>query len=150
MKPSKYKAMPGRPKKNRVKPPHEEPKATTRGTHELSRQKVDIACPVCKQPGHNKRLCKPMATNKAPVTDSPVVQTEVPATSKKASQPNDKGKAPVTDSSVVQTEVLVTSKKKQVNQKTRERLQLKGFIPNTEIKKGRRNLKYLRVRKKKG
>ncbi|KAK1432692.1 hypothetical protein QVD17_09590 [Tagetes erecta] len=58
MDPPPIKIQPGRPKKNRRKDPHEDPKKPGK----LSRHGVLISCSVCKQKGHNKRGCKQKGT----------------------------------------------------------------------------------------
>ena len=51
--PPPIKIVPGRPRKNRFKSPHEDPKSS--GT--LARHGVQMTCSLCNTLGHNKRKC---------------------------------------------------------------------------------------------
>ncbi|CAH9070455.1 unnamed protein product [Cuscuta epithymum] len=51
--PPPIKIGPGRPRKNRMKSPHENPKKPGK----LAKHDVEMACSVCKSKDHNKRKC---------------------------------------------------------------------------------------------
>ncbi|XP_010691905.1 uncharacterized protein LOC104905154 [Beta vulgaris subsp. vulgaris] len=53
LQPPPIKIGPGRPRKNRIKDPHEDPKKPGK----LTRHGVEMHCSVCKGKGHNKRRC---------------------------------------------------------------------------------------------
>ncbi|KAL2930413.1 Transposase for insertion sequence element ISRM5 [Bienertia sinuspersici] len=51
--PPPIKVGPGRPRKNRVKDPHENPKKQGK----LTRHGIEMTCSSCQRKGHNKRIC---------------------------------------------------------------------------------------------
>ena len=51
--PPPIKIGPGRPRKNRIKGPHEDPKKPGK----LSRHGIQMTCSICNKVGHNKRKC---------------------------------------------------------------------------------------------
>ena len=51
--PPPIKIGPGRPRKNRIKDPHEDPKKPGK----LTKHGVEMHCSACKGKGHNKRRC---------------------------------------------------------------------------------------------
>ncbi|CAH9128113.1 unnamed protein product, partial [Cuscuta epithymum] len=51
--PPPIKISPGRPRRNKIKPPHENPKKPRK----LTRHGVEMTCSICKSKSHNKRKC---------------------------------------------------------------------------------------------
>ncbi|KAK9048549.1 hypothetical protein SSX86_032486, partial [Deinandra increscens subsp. villosa] len=64
LEPPPIKNMPGRPKKNRRKDPHEDPKKKGR----LTKHGMKMSCSVCKSTSHNKTRCPNKGKKKAEVT----------------------------------------------------------------------------------
>ena len=52
----------GRPRKNRIKDPHENPKKPGK----LSKHGTEMTCSICKTKGHNKRRCSRENTTQEP------------------------------------------------------------------------------------
>ncbi|KAL6648600.1 hypothetical protein ACP70R_012824 [Stipagrostis hirtigluma subsp. patula] len=63
----KYVKMPGRPRKERRREPHEKPKTTR-----LSRRGTVIRCRKCKQTGHNSTTCNRWNSPNMAASDSGV------------------------------------------------------------------------------
>ncbi|KAL2923377.1 Elongation factor 1-alpha [Bienertia sinuspersici] len=60
--PPLIKIGPGRPRKNRVKDPHENPKKQGK----LTRYGIEMTCSSCQRKGHNKRSCPNKGSTSAP------------------------------------------------------------------------------------
>ncbi|KAL2896292.1 Large tegument protein deneddylase [Bienertia sinuspersici] len=65
--PPPIKVGPGRPRKNRVKDPHENPKKQGK----LTRHGIEMTCSSCQRKGHNKRSCPNKGSTSAPAPPKP-------------------------------------------------------------------------------
>ncbi|KAL2933863.1 Transcription factor MYBS3 [Bienertia sinuspersici] len=65
--PPPIKVGPGRPRKNRVKDPHENPKKQGK----LTRHGIKMTCSSCQRKGHNKRSCPNKGFTSAPAPPQP-------------------------------------------------------------------------------
>lgn len=65
--PPPIKIGPGRPRKNRIKDPHEDPKKPG----SLTRHGMEMTCSICGIKGHNKRRCHNRSNSEAPSQQPP-------------------------------------------------------------------------------
>jgi alpha-galactosidase len=110
-----YIKMPGRPKTERKREPHEAPKAT-----KMSRVGTIIRCHKCKQVGHNRSSCEKRsasaaASGAAPSTHAPSAPAPINPSSTQQSSNSNKRNLSLASSSQKSIETKSTTKKVDCN-----------------------------------